>query len=79
MVEEMVEEVGGGGDGKWREVTGQEKAWLLFRWLCLLEKGEGRKIMKEREDGSVNIYICKGVNYYNIAIPFLPKRDLRLY
>ena len=33
VVEKMVEEVGGGGDGEWRGVAGQGKAWAAVCWL----------------------------------------------
>ena len=36
MVEEMVEEVGGGCDEKQREVAGQGGAWAAVLWLCWL-------------------------------------------
>ena len=58
----------------------REARWLRLMavvGLCLLEKEEGKKIMKEREDGSV--YIYKGVDYYNNALANPSKRDLRLF
>ena len=50
----------------------QGRAWLVFFGavvgLCLLEKEEGKKIMKEREE-KVGVYIYKGSYiYYKFAI-----------
>ena len=43
MVEGMVEEVGGGGGEKWREVAGQGTWAAVFLGLATFAVGGGRK------------------------------------
>ena len=72
MVEEMVEEVGGGSSEKWREVAGQGKLGCCFFWWPLLAANEeGEEKMKEREDGRGYLYKGKVQGYYKLPFPQL--------
>ena len=65
MVEEMVVEKGGVGGWCWPAKKG---GMGCSCWLLLAEKGRRKELMKEREDGSVYIYI-KELIYLQVATP----------